>query len=270
MERTMPYQKPLRPDSYVKHTLQRYSDSEPHKFRRYVLLTNFNAYLDKFRDLGPSTTNKRNWEVVHNKELDISIMNFGIGAPLAGMAMHCLSYLDQVDAVIMLGLAGGIAEELKIGDFILPTASIRDEGTSHHYMHSDVPAEPNFKIHHIIAATAKEMGIKTRSGIFKTTDYRMWEFDSDFAEALDRQRVVGIDMEISALFSVGYRMGKPIGAIMLVSDLPLLRSGVKTTNSTDDILQEFCDKHLELGINSANRLRNEGIFEKGEVLPFEW
>ncbi len=266
----MPYQKPLRPDSYVKHTLRRYSASEPHTFRRFVLLTNFDAYLNRFKELGEHEQTSHHWDVIHNKELDISMVNFGIGAPLAAMAMHCVSYLDQVDAVIMLGLAGGLAEEMNVGDFVLPTASIRDEGASHHYLHSNVPAEPNFKIQHIMAQTARDMGIRTRSGIFKTTDYRMWEFDEEFSETLREQRVVGIDMEISALFSVGYAMGKPIGAIMLISDMPLLRSGVKTTSSTDNILDQYCEQHLQLGIKSIQKIKHQGVFQAGEVLPFEW
>lgn len=266
----MPYSKPLRPDSYVKHTLQRYSDSEAHKFQRYVLLTNFDAYVERFKEMGESTVHQRNWEVVHNTELGISMINFGIGSPLAGMVMHCLGYLDQVDAVIMLGLAGGLAEELKVGDFILPSASIRDEGTSHHYLHSDVPAEPNFKIQHVIQQTSNEMGLKVRSGIVKTTDYRMWEFDKGFSTLLREQRVVAIDMEISALFSVGYAMGKPVGAVMLVSDMPLMRSGVKTTNSTDNILKEHSKQHLDLGIQSIKNLEMQGVFRVGEVMPYEW
>jgi AMP nucleosidase len=266
----MPYQKPLRPDSYVKHTLQRYSDCKPHKFQRYVLLTNFSAYLDRFREMGECTTHKRNWEVVHNKELEVSMMNFGIGSPLAGMAMHCVSYLDQVDAVIMLGLAGGLAEEMQVGDFVLPTASIRDEGTSRHYLQTDVPAEPNFKIQHIIQQSAGDMDIRVRSGIFKTTDYRMWEFDEEFADLLRMQRVVAIDMEIATLFSVGYAMGKPIGALMLISDMPLLRSGVKTTDSTDNILADHSEQHMQIGLKAIENIRNQGVFQVGEVLPFEW
>ncbi len=266
----MPYRKPLRPDSYAEQTLLRYSGSEAKEFKRYVLLTNFSDYVERFKELGKHTCRKNNWEVVHNDDLNCSLVSFGIGAPLAAMVMHCLGYLDHVDAVIMLGLAGGLAEEIEMGDVVLPTASIRDEGVSTHYLHSDAPALPNFKVQHVIQATASEMDIKTRSGIFKTTDYRMWEFDADFSNLLREQRVVAIDMEISALFSVGYALGKPVGAVMLISDLPLLRGGVKRADSTKEFLGEFCEKHLQLGINSVKKLSEEGVFQIGEVLPYEW
>lgn len=266
----MPYQKPLRPDSYAEHTLRRYSGTEPIEFQRHVLLTNFPNYIQQFKELGPHTHHSAQWDVVHNKDLGISMVNFGIGSPLSAMVMHCIGYLDHVDAVIMLGLAGGLAEEMKIGDFVLPTASIRDEGTSAHYLHADVPALPNFKVQHIIEQTASEMKIKTRSGIFKTTDYRMWEFDADFAALLGSQRVVAIDMEIAALFSVGYALGKPIGALMLISDLPLMRSGIKTSSSTAEVLAEYCPNHMELGLRTIQNLKKQGIFRLGEVLPYEW
>jgi len=114
------------------------------------------------------------------------------------------------------------------------------------------------------------MNIKTRSGIFKTTDYRMWEFDQEFSKLLIEQKVVAIDMEIAALFSVGYALRKPIGAVMLISDLPLLRSGIKRSDTTKEILKEHCTKQLQLGINAVRKLKEEGVFQVGEVLPFEW
>jgi len=265
----MPYTK-LRPDSYVHNTLHRYTGSEHMEFKRYVLLTNFSDYTERFKALGPHTERKGNWESVHNEELDCSLINFGIGAPAAAMAMHCLGYLDQVDAVIMLGLAGGLAEEMKMGDLVLPTASIRDEGASRHYLHSDTPAIPNFKVQRIIAQAAAEMGMNPRSGIFKTTDYRMWEFDEEFAALLREQKVVAIDMEIAALFSVGYFLGKPVGALMLISDLPLTRSGIKRADSTREVLEGFCQMQLDLGLRALAKLKEGGVFQLGEVLPFEW
>ena len=265
----MPYTK-LRPDSYVHHTLHRYTGSEHHEYKRYVLLTNFSDYTEKFKALGPHTARKGNWESVHNEELDCSLINFGIGAPAAAMAMHCLGYLDQVDAVIMLGLAGGLAEEMQMGDIVLPTASLRDEGVSIKYLHGDVPAIPNFKVQRIIAEAATEMDIKTRSGIFKTTDYRMWEFDEQFSGLLKEQKVVAIDMEIAAIFSVGYSLGKPVGAVMLISDLPLTRSGIKRSDTTREVLEKFCEMQLQLGLNSLKSLKEQGVFQLGEVLPFEW
>lgn len=266
----MPFSKPLRPDSYVQQTLMRYTGSEHGEFRRFVLLTNFSDYVERFKALGDHVCHNQNWESVHSGELDCSMVSFGIGSPAAAMVMHCLGYLDQVDAVLMLGMAGGLAEEMQIGDMVLPTASIRDEGASQHYLHSNTPALPNFKVQHVIQQTAAEMGIKTRSGIFKTTDYRMWEFDLEFAQLLKAQKVVAIDMEIAALFSVGYALRKPIGAIMLISDLPLLRTGIKRSESTREILDRFCQKHLDLGIRAAKNLKKERLFQIGEVLSFEW
>ena len=260
----------LRPDSYVHNTLLRYSGSEHFAFRRYVLLTNFGEYVEKFKALGEHETTHAHWQTVHNKDLDCSMVNFGIGAPPAAMVMHCLGYLDQVDGVIMLGLAGGIADELEIGDIVLPTASIRDEGASRHYLQRDTPALPNFKVQHVIAKTARDLGIHTRSGIFKTTDYRMWEFDEEFSALLRLQKVVAIDMEIAALFSVGYALGKPVGAVMLISDMPMIRSGIKRADSTRDILAQHCETQMKLGLATVESLNKEKVFQAGEVLPFEW
>ena len=163
-----------------------------------------------------------------------------------------------------------VRKKLEIGDIVLPTASIRDEGASGHYLQGDTPALPNFKVQHVLAKTARQMNIRTRSGIFKTTDYRMWEFDKDFSALLREQKVVAIDMEIAALFSVGYAIGKPIGALMLISDMPMIRSGIKRADSTKEILGAHCETQLKLGLAAVANLEKDKVFQAGEVLPFEW
>lgn len=83
----------------------------------------------------------------------------------------------------MLGMCGGIGDALELGDFLIPTASVRDEGTSRHYLSRNVPAQPSFSINRVCEAVIrKETGKAPKSGIMITTDYRMWEFDQEFID----------------------------------------------------------------------------------------
>ncbi len=56
--------------------------------------------------------------------------------------IHCLAYLDHLKSVIMLGMCGGIDDTLEVGDFVVPSAAIRGEGTSRHYLPREFPAIP--------------------------------------------------------------------------------------------------------------------------------
>jgi len=200
--------------------------------------------------------------VAHDRERDISIINHGVGSPSVGIIMHCLSFLDNLKCVIMLGMCGGIDDDVEIGDIIIPTASIRDEGTSRHYLPQDVPAQPEFWINRICEQViTKKMQVKPKSGIMLTTDYRMWEFDEEFIEYILKHRILAIDMEIATLFSVGYALNVPTGAVMLISDLPMRKGGIKSTDSARDFFCKFTDNHLQIGLDIMAEIKDH----KGET-----
>ena len=254
----------LRPDNYARHTLERYTGSSVTDFCSNILLCNFHRYIKHFSLVSDKEIFSNNWSVVHDKERDISIINYGVGSPSAGIVMHCLSYLDNLKLVLMLGMCGGIDDSLEIGDLILPTASIRDEGTSAHYLPKDVPALPTFGINRIAEQVIKDQtGTRPKSGIMHTTDYRMWEFDQEFIDYILKHRIVAIDMEIATIFSVAYALNVPTGALMLVSDMPLRKGGIKSKDSAQDIFQTYTEQHLDIGIKIVKKCTETSR-------PIEW
>lgn len=239
----------LRPDSYARHTLERYTGSSVKEFRSNILLCNFERYVASFAEHTGNEIQSGYWTVSHDVERDISIINHGVGSPSAGIVMHCLSYLDNITSVLMLGMCGGIEDNCEIGDLIVPTASIRDEGTSRHYLPQNVPAIPCVELTRISEQVVMDSTNKrARSGIMLTTDYRMWEFDEEFIEYIFKHRIIAVDMEIATLFSVGYALGVPTGALMLVSDLPLRKGGIKSKGSAKDIFTTYTNEHLKMGV----------------------
>jgi len=206
--------KDLRPDSYARNTLERYTGSSISEFGSHILLVNFNRYIDFFSSFTGAEIKTGHWSAAHDTKNDISIVNFGVGSPSAGIIAHCLSYLDNVKSVLMLGMCGGIDDGMQIGDLLIPTASVRDEGTSKHYLQPNVPAQPTFWMNQVCEKVIQEeTGAIPRSGIMLTTDYRMWEFDDDFIDYILKHRILAIDMEIATLFSVAYALSLPMGAI---------------------------------------------------------
>ncbi len=247
----------LRPDSYARNTLERYTGSSVDEFRSCILLCNFERYIKEFARITDSPVKSGYWDVVHDQERDVSIINHGVGSPSAGIIMHCLSFLDNLKCVIMLGMCGGIADDVNIGDIIIPTASVRDEGTSKHYLPQDVPAQPEFWINRICEEVImRSTKVKPKSGIMLTTDYRMWEFDEEFIDYILKHRILAIDMEIATLFSVGYALNVPTGAVMLISDLPMRKGGIKSKASAKDVFCEFTDNHLQVGLEIMAEIRS--------------
>jgi AMP nucleosidase len=246
--------------------LERYTGSPLSHFRKQIILTNFDYYLDRFDKLcGTERCKGSAMSVVHSKSADVSIIDFSIGSPTAALIIELLSTIEPT-AVLLLGMCGGLHRSLKVGDFFVPTAAIRDEGASRHFMPAQVPALPTFKIQKFVSQIIVEKGLDYRTGVVHTTDYRFWEFDDRFKAQLYEERALGIDMETATLFVGGFTAKVPIGALLLVSDLPLQRNGIKTKKSASAVFRNYTDLHLEIGIKAMSE-----IAERGEhIRHYKW
>jgi AMP nucleosidase len=67
---------------------------------------------------------------------------------------------------------------------------------------------------------------------------------------------MGIDMETATIFSTGFYNEIPTGALLLVSDQPMISTGVKTSESDKKVTENYVDMHLKIGIESLNQLIN--------------
>jgi AMP nucleosidase len=246
--------------------LERYTGTAPGDFEKQIILTNFNYYMERFSSLcGDGESRGSAMSVLHSKKLGVSIINFSIGSPNAALIIELLATADP-KAVLFLGMAGGLHRSLEVGDFVIPTAAIRDEGASRHFMPPRVPALPTFKVQKFVSQMIVEKGVDYRTGVIHTTDYRLWEFDEKFKARLYEERALAIDMETATLFVAGFASKVPIGALLLVSDLPLQKGGIKTKASATRVFGTYTDLHLEIGIQSMSE-----IAERGEhIRHYRW
>jgi AMP nucleosidase len=185
----------------------------------------------------------------------ISIINFGMGSPTAATVMDLLAAIHP-QAVLFLGKCGGLKRRNKLGDLILPIAAIRGEGTSDDYFPPEVPALPAFALQKAISTTIREHEVDYWTGTVYTTNRRVWEHDDEFKEYLLRVRAYAIDMETATIFMVGFANKIPTGALLLVSDQPMVPEGVKTEESDRQVTEKFVERHLRIGIDSLKQLIN--------------
>jgi AMP nucleosidase len=161
-------------------------------------------------------------------------------------------------AVLFLGKCGGLKKRNKIGDLILPIAAIRGEGTSNDYFPPEVPAMPAFALQKAISTTIRDYQVDYWTGTVYTTNRRVWEHDDAFKEYLTKVRAYAIDMETATIFMVGFFNKMPTGALLLVSDQPMIPDGVKTEESDKKVTAKYVENHLRIGIDSLMQLINQG------------
>lgn len=251
----------------VENWLPRYTKRPLEDFSRYILLTNFNKYVDIFAQYYGVPVLGKDSNMPNASADGITIINFGMGSANAATVMDLLGAVKP-KAVLFLGKCGGIKKHNSLGDYILPIAAIRGEGTSNDYFPQEVPSLPAFSLLRAVSTTVRDRGRDYWTGTVYTTNRRVWEFDEDFKEYLRKIRVMGVDMETATLFTVGFANQIPTGALLLVSDQPMISEGIKTEKSDQIVTTNFVEDHVMTGIKSLRNI----IDNKQTVkhLRFEW
>lgn len=240
----------------IEDWLPRYTGEKLENFGKYILLTNFSNYIDMFGRIFKAKVADTSKPFQCITAENITIINFGMGSPQAATVMDLLSAISP-KAVLFLGKCGGLKKRNKLGDFILPIAAIRGEGTSNDYYPPEVPALPAFALQKAISTTIRNYKTDYWTGTVYTTNRRVWEHDEDFKKYLSRIRAYAIDMETATIFTVGFYNKIPTGALLLVSDQPMIPEGVKTSASDKKITQQYAETHLRIGIDSLKQLINK-------------
>ncbi|SDL81031.1 AMP nucleosidase [Daejeonella rubra] len=246
----------------VDNWLPRYTGRPLTEFSKFILLTNFSRYLNLFSEWNDNAPiiglDKPMQSVSAN---GITLINFGMGSPMAATMMDLLTAI-QPKAVLFLGKCGGLKKKNKIGDLILPIAAIRGEGTSNDYLPAEVPALPAFALQKAISTTIRDHSRDYWTGTVYTTNRRVWEHDKSFKKYLKTLRAMAVDMETATIFTTGFANKIPTGALLLVSDQPMIPEGVKTAESDSNVTEQYVETHLRVGIDSLKQLINNGLTVK--------
>lgn len=251
----------------VRNWLPRYTKRNLEDFTPYILLTNFQRYVEIFAKHFNQPIIGLDSNMPSVSANGITIINFGMGSANAATIMDLLSAVKP-KAVLFLGKCGGLKDKSHLGDYILPIAAIRGEGTSNDYFPPEVPSLPAFSLLRAVSSNIRDFGHDYWTGTVYTTNRRVWEYDEDFKNYLRKIRVMAVDMETATLFTCGFANHIPTGALLLVSDQPMISEGVKTDKSDEIVTANFVEQHVKIGINSLSTLINNGSTVKH--LRFDW
>lgn len=238
-------------------SLERYSGSELAQFCPYLLLTNFRQYVHYFAESRQVPIHEGSmFRTAHSPKEGVTILDFKMGSPMAALTVDLVANLP-FEAGLMLGMCGGLRRHYKVGQYLMPVASIRDDGTSDFYFPSEVPALANFTVSKAITEALDAMQSDYYIGITHSTNIRFWEFDEAFKERLKKARAQAIEMECATLFAASYKRKFPLAALLLISDLPLEKEGIKTKQSSQMVFETFTPDHVEKGVAIMRTLKDK-------------
>ncbi|MEO8803455.1 MAG: AMP nucleosidase [Rudaea sp.] len=256
-------------EEIVANWLPRYTGTPLDKFGKHILLTNFGHYVELFAKRHGVEVQGLDRPMPNATADGISMINFGMGSPNAATMMDLLSAIHP-QAVLFLGKCGGVKKKNKIGDLVLPIAAIRGEGTSDDYLPKEVPALPAFQLQRGVSTMIRDLGHDYWTGTVFTTNRRVWEHDELFKAYLRKTRCMAVDMETATIFAAGFANGIPTGALLLVSDQPMIPEGVKTEASDKQVTGKFVDIHIDVGIEALKLIRRKGRSVKHLVFEDEF
>ena len=237
----------------VEDWLPRYTDRKLEDFSKYILLTNFTKYVELFAEQFEVPIFGSKNSMSNAAAGGMTIINFGMGSANAATIMDLLSAV-QPTAVLFLGKCGGLKKSNNIGDYVLPIAAIRGEGTSNDYLPPEVPSLPAFSMLRAISSAIRDSGKDYWTGTVYTTNRRVWEYDATFKEYLIKTHATGIDMETATLLTAGFANKIPTGALLMISDKPLEEEGVKTHESDMAVTRQFAPEHVRLGVKALQMM----------------
>ncbi len=248
-------------EEIVDNWLPRYTGVPVEEFGKYIILVNFQTYVDMFANWHNVEVRGKSKAMTSATAEGITIINFTMGSPNAATIIDLLTAVDP-KAILFLGKCGGLKKKNQLGDLILPIAAIRGEGTSNDYMPPMVPALPSFALQKAVSTTIRDHERDYWTGTVYTTNRRVWEHDKTFKKKLKRMRAMAVDMETATIFTAAFSNKISAGALLLVSDQPMTPEGVKTESSDNKVSEEYLDMHLKIGIDSLKQLINNGLTVK--------
>ncbi len=127
----------------------------------------------------------------------------GIGGASAGIAVEELNNLG-VKNMIRIGSCGALQPKVKIGDLILVSGAVRDDGASKTYINPVFPAVPDSELLFACVSAAKERGFRYHTGIARSHDSFYTDQEAEIDAYWSKRGVLGADMETAALYTIGH------------------------------------------------------------------
>ncbi|WP_028534952.1 nucleoside phosphorylase [Paludibacterium yongneupense] len=136
------------------------------------------------------------------KGVRVMVISTGIGGPSTGIAVEELKKIG-VETLIRIGSCGALKDTLKLGDLVIASGAVRDEGTSRAYVAECYPAVPDPEVLAALVHSARAQGYPLHCGIIHSHDSFYTDQEEASCAYWSRHGVLAADMESAALFVIG-------------------------------------------------------------------
>ncbi len=213
---------------------------EPEDISEVVILTPFDSTLEDLKGRADRVKEFRGFIAGFTGQFNGSrgtVLNSRIGSPAASDCTYYLRF-TPCRSIIYTGLIGSLQPEIRVGDIIVPTAALRGEGASKYFVNEAYPAVADFRLLRTISAVLENAFRDTETGLHYGPIYTTDAFAAETKEFLEEwsaRRLLGIEMETSAIYVLASLYGMKAASIHIVSDNPVMKKSFFDKLNEEDI-----------------------------------
>jgi len=177
----------------------------------------------------------------------ISVMGSGMGIPSIAIYSYELYHFYDVDTIIRIGSAGGLAPQVELRDVVIGMGACTDSNYADQYhLPGTIAPIADFALVRRAVEVAEEMDVRYHVGNLLSTD--VFYSERYVGEAWAAMGVLGVEMEAAALYLNALAAGKRALGIMTVSDL-VLREGSLSADDRQSTFTQMMEIALETAIS---------------------
>ncbi|MGB9793614.1 nucleoside phosphorylase [Caldisericum exile] len=186
----------------------------------------------------------------------ITIATTGMGAPSTAIVLEELINLGG-KVFIRVGSAGGIDPKLDVGDIVIATGSVRDDGTTQNYLRQTFPAVANFDITKTLIEVGREIKPNIAYGVVISQDAFYVPYSDEEMEKFVKAQVKAVEMESGCVFIVSQFRGVKAGALFALDGNVYLKK-MKPFDA-EELFKRAEDDAIKIGLEAIYRLSKEGL-----------
>lgn len=187
------------------------------------------------------------------KELRLTVSTTGMGAPSTAIVLEELIHLGG-RVFIRVGSAGGINPEIDVGDIVIATGSIRDDGTTPKYLPLGFPAVPDFDLLSKLIEVSHEFNNRVFYGVVLSSDTFYVPYSEKDLKTFVESKVQAVEMESGCVFIVSQRRGVKAGGIFAIDGNVVL--GKVKPEGTENIYRRGEDTAIKISLETLLRMYN--------------
>lgn len=198
------------------------------------------------------------------KGIKVSVTSTGMGCPSAAIAAEELMNIGA-QCLIRIGSSAALQEGIRIGDLMISTGSMKNEGTSRFYVPDCFPAVPDFDLTRALIDTAREMEPQLAGRVYygiNASDDAFYGETPEWIEKLSRLGCLNVEMESSALYTVCHRRGRRAAMVSAVSGN--LITGEVIYETANEGLARGWDEEIRIVLEAIARFETEKRRREGK------